>query len=325
MRCSSPRRASSSTISARATISTSAASARPSTTPRPTTGVITYRDGVPTFPGYFQEEPYYDIANIQVLRGPQGTIVGQNATGGAVFVNTNDPIIGGGVHGYVNANTATTTTPACRARSTCRSATRSRCASSLYGERRDSFYQRHRPRRRGLYEPQRRHEDGRGPLQLAVEAERQFLDPARRPTSTIMDIGGYPASPATDFYKTIPGSTTPNPNYHDLFNITANAPMQARDKFVRSILRIEYDSDGGVKFRSISRRPECQHRLRHRSRRHQFADRDDQQLLLRQRDRDSVSARNSTSSRPTTSGSHGCSARSGCGTAISSCTPTATS
>jgi len=66
-----------------------------------TTGVITYRDGVPTFPGYIQEEPYYDVANIQVLRGPQGTVVGQNATGGAVFVNTNDPVIDGGVHGYV--------------------------------------------------------------------------------------------------------------------------------------------------------------------------------------------------------------------------------
>src|SRR6185437_13404305 len=69
-----------------------------------TTGVITYRDGVPTFPGYMQEEPYYDVANVQVLRGPQGTIVGQNATGGAVFVNTNDPSINGGAHGYIAAN-----------------------------------------------------------------------------------------------------------------------------------------------------------------------------------------------------------------------------
>ena len=66
-----------------------------------TTGVITYRDGVATFPGYFQEEPYYDIANVEVLRGPQGTFVGQNSTGGAVFVTTNDPIINGGYHGYV--------------------------------------------------------------------------------------------------------------------------------------------------------------------------------------------------------------------------------
>ncbi|MEQ1785176.1 MAG: TonB-dependent receptor plug domain-containing protein, partial [Hyphomonadaceae bacterium] len=70
-------------------------------TSRTTTGVITYRDGVATFPGYFTAEPYYDIARVEVLRGPQGTFVGQNATGGAVFVTSNDPIIDGGYHGYI--------------------------------------------------------------------------------------------------------------------------------------------------------------------------------------------------------------------------------
>src|ERR1700755_1848496 len=40
-------------------------------------GVVVYRDGFPTFPGYFQNEPYYDVAAIEVLRGPQGTFVGQ--------------------------------------------------------------------------------------------------------------------------------------------------------------------------------------------------------------------------------------------------------
>ncbi len=64
------------------------------------TGVITYRDGVPTFPGYLTEEPYYDISSIEILRGPQGTFVGQNATGGAVFANSNNPQIGGGYDGY---------------------------------------------------------------------------------------------------------------------------------------------------------------------------------------------------------------------------------
>ena len=61
-----------------------------------TTGVITYRDGVATFPGYFTAEPYYDIASVEILRGPQGTFVGQNATGGAVFVTSQDPVINGG-------------------------------------------------------------------------------------------------------------------------------------------------------------------------------------------------------------------------------------
>src|SRR6202035_2931112 len=68
-----------------------------------TTGVITYRDGAATFPGYIQGEPYYDVASVEVLRGPQGTFGGQNATGGAVLVTTNDPIIGGDVSGYVQA------------------------------------------------------------------------------------------------------------------------------------------------------------------------------------------------------------------------------
>src|SRR6188768_714926 len=68
-----------------------------------TTGVITYRDGVATFPGYFTAEPYYDIARVEILRGPQGTFVGQNATGGAVFVTSQDPVINGGHKGYVQA------------------------------------------------------------------------------------------------------------------------------------------------------------------------------------------------------------------------------
>ena len=65
-----------------------------------TTGVITYRDGVATFPGYYTAEPYYDIARVEILRGPQGTFVGQNATGGAVFVASHDPVINGGHTGY---------------------------------------------------------------------------------------------------------------------------------------------------------------------------------------------------------------------------------
>ncbi|HEV2364609.1 MAG TPA: TonB-dependent receptor [Caulobacteraceae bacterium] len=56
-------------------------------------GVVVYRDGVATFPGFFQDEPYYDLANIEVLRGPQGTFAGQNATGGAIFITEVDPTL----------------------------------------------------------------------------------------------------------------------------------------------------------------------------------------------------------------------------------------
>lgn len=54
-------------------------------------GVMIYRDGAPTLTGYFQNEPYFDLKSVEVLRGPQGTFVGRSAAGGAVFINTNDP------------------------------------------------------------------------------------------------------------------------------------------------------------------------------------------------------------------------------------------
>jgi iron complex outermembrane receptor protein len=57
-------------------------------------GVVIYRDGTPTLAGYFQNEPYFDMASVEVYRGPQGTFVGKNAAGGAVFINTNDPELG---------------------------------------------------------------------------------------------------------------------------------------------------------------------------------------------------------------------------------------
>jgi iron complex outermembrane receptor protein len=54
-------------------------------------GVAIYRDGVPTLAGYFQNEPYYDLAGVEVLRGPQGTLAGQSASGGAVFIRSKNP------------------------------------------------------------------------------------------------------------------------------------------------------------------------------------------------------------------------------------------
>ncbi len=64
-------------------------------------GVVIYRDGTPTLAGYFQNEPYFDMESVEVYRGPQGTFVGKNAAGGAVFINTNDPKLGEEVDGSV--------------------------------------------------------------------------------------------------------------------------------------------------------------------------------------------------------------------------------
>lgn len=65
-------------------------------------GVATYRDGVflPTQTTY--GEPFFDIQSVEVLRGPQGTFVGQNSTGGGIFINSKSPTIGDGVNGDVS-------------------------------------------------------------------------------------------------------------------------------------------------------------------------------------------------------------------------------
>lgn len=57
-------------------------------------GIQLYRDKVPMFPGYFQNEPYYDMAGMEVLRGPQGTLAGKSAAGGAIYIRTEDAVLG---------------------------------------------------------------------------------------------------------------------------------------------------------------------------------------------------------------------------------------
>ncbi len=57
-------------------------------------GVVIYQDGAPTLAGYFQNEPYFDMAGIEVLRGPQGTFSGKSAAGGALFIRTTSPELG---------------------------------------------------------------------------------------------------------------------------------------------------------------------------------------------------------------------------------------
>ena len=61
-------------------------------------GVAEYVDGL-FQPPIVTTNSFYDVANIEVLRGPQGTLVGSNSTGGAIFINTQNPKLGA-VEGY---------------------------------------------------------------------------------------------------------------------------------------------------------------------------------------------------------------------------------
>jgi iron complex outermembrane receptor protein len=61
--------------------------------------VITYINEVP-MPSWGSALPTYDVTNVQVLKGPQGTLFGRNTTGGAVLVYSKVPTFDG-VKGYI--------------------------------------------------------------------------------------------------------------------------------------------------------------------------------------------------------------------------------
>ncbi len=68
-------------------------------------GVAFYVDGMFIPHEQFIAQSFYDIDSIEVLRGPQGTLTGQNSTGGAIYVRTPAPTIEG-FSGYVDQTIA---------------------------------------------------------------------------------------------------------------------------------------------------------------------------------------------------------------------------
>lgn len=68
-----------------------------------TSGVAVIRDGLFEPDSSGLGSSFFDIASVQVLRGPQGTFVGQSSTGGAVLINSQNPKIGV-TEGFVEAS-----------------------------------------------------------------------------------------------------------------------------------------------------------------------------------------------------------------------------
>lgn len=195
-------------------------------------GVTTYRDGVPVFPGYFQTEPYYDIGGVELLRGPQGTFAGTNATGGAVFITSRNPDFTG-VNGYVMGqvgnydnlkfqgavNLPITDTLAIRL--------------AANSEQRSSFHDITGP-----------YSGDPGDIDMnSVRASLLWM-----PTDSLrillkgdynsLDFGGYPADPALAT--------------NDPFDITANGPHSGKDETARVSLNVSYVLDNGITLRSIT-------------------------------------------------------------------------
>ena len=66
-----------------------------------TTGVSINENEMPLGVNHFADTDFYDVQRVEVLRGPQGTLYGRNATGGAVDIITNKPTQDFGGYGTV--------------------------------------------------------------------------------------------------------------------------------------------------------------------------------------------------------------------------------
>jgi iron complex outermembrane recepter protein len=198
-----------------------------------TTGVITYRDGVASFPGYFTAEPYYDIATVEILRGPQGTFVGQNATGGAVFVTSNNPIIDYGYHGYIAGQLGNYSDFGAQGAINLPISDTLAARLAFNTESRDSFYDISGPFTG---------DDGRlrsrsGRFGLLWEPT-SALSVLFKTDSNYLDFGAYPADPVN--------------STNDMFDISANADLKALDSFIRSVLKVDYVFPYGTTLRATS-------------------------------------------------------------------------
>lgn len=197
-----------------------------------TTGVITYRDGVATFPGYYTAEPYYDLARVEILRGPQGTFVGENATGGAVFVTSNDPVINGGHTGYIQGDVGNYDYFGAQGALNLPVNDTFAARVAFNAVSRDSFYD-----ITGPYTGDDGVRTGSGRLGMLWEPT-DALSVNFKADYNYLDLSGYPADPVLAT--------------NDPFEITANADIHALDRFGRAVLKVDYEFANGTTLRSVS-------------------------------------------------------------------------
>ena len=199
-------------------------------------GTVTYRDGVATFGGFFQDEPFYDIAGIEVLRGPQGTFAGQNATGGAVFIREVDPSLTAGYDGYAQVQVGNYSDYGVQGAANLPISDTLAARVAINGESRDSFFHIQGPYTGNPGDL--REGDARLSLLWQPTPKLEILG---KIDLNYVENGGYPAGAAVG-----PNNTRANP-----FNIASDARLEGVDSFLRADVRATYTLDDGIKIRNI--------------------------------------------------------------------------
>ncbi len=201
-------------------------------------GIVVYRDGLATFPGFFQDEPYYDIANIEVLRGPQGTFAGQNASGGAIFISEVDPTFHG-YNGFAEAQYGSYNDVRLRGAVNIPFSDTFAIRLAANAERRDSFWPNAEP---GLDPGHLDEADGR--ISLLWEPSPAWRISLKEDYHHIED-GGIPVSP-------VPLTGGAYVSNVGLFNVSNNGRLLGIESTSRTVLNIAYTLPDGIVVKSIS-------------------------------------------------------------------------
>lgn len=205
--------------------------------PNVANGVATYIDGI-FQPPIVTSSSFYDIASIEVLRGPQGTLVGSNSTGGAIFVNTTNPSTDR-VKGYVKTHYGSYNSVGAEGAINLPVSDTFAVRAAGITRWRDSYYEDLGPFDN---EPDRLDEQAIRfgvmwqPANFRALAKVEWVD---------KNTGGYA-------YRPIETTAFDNNRTDDIRELTYNAPTLNHERAFNSSLELRYEIDSGVVFRSLS-------------------------------------------------------------------------
>jgi iron complex outermembrane receptor protein len=228
-------------------------------------GVQTYRDNISVFPGFFQEEPYFDISSVEVLRGPQGTFAGLNATAGAVYITETNPSFGK-VGGYLTAQGGNYSDFGLQGALNLPINDSLAVRLAFNHEQHDTFFN---------VIPSPGFSGNPGGLdsnsaRLSVlYSPNDHLQVLFKFDGSVIDVGGYPATPnpaipnvlvggvpagglSLNNYSTAVGGNACPQELADILTVCTNAHLEGQDTFGRAGLDIKYTFGNGITFRSIS-------------------------------------------------------------------------
>ena len=201
--------------------------------PAVTNGVATYVDGV-FQPPIVSTSTFYDIEDIEVLRGPQGTFVGSNSTGGAVFINSRSPTLNG-VDGYAQVNLGDHATKGLQAAVNAP-------ISSIFAMRFAGNYLYHDPYYKDigpLHNEPGKLDEKSGRIGALLQLDR--FEALLKVSETDIKTGGYAVQPI--------GTLASG---KDIYTVDYNSPTKNDEKAHQSTLEMNYTLPGEITLRSIT-------------------------------------------------------------------------